>query len=204
MGSVPEKRCKTCGETKPLNEQNFKRGKTYAGGWRPRCRECLNAEGRRYAREHAEENAARSKAWREVNREWVRQRTAANQKVKQPSRTLVQRARREATRELVREKARAAYRARPEKFRNYQHRRRAHKLAAEGMHSADDVLKQYGAQQGRCWWCFAELGSNYHVDHRIPLSRGGSDGPENIVCACAHCNQTKNAKLPHEWNGRLL
>jgi 5-methylcytosine-specific restriction endonuclease McrA len=41
----------------------------------------------------------------------------------------------------------------------------------------------------------------------IPLDRGGSNGPENIVIACPECNHSKHNKLPHEWNGsggRLL
>ena len=37
----------------------------------------------------------------------------------------------------------------------------------------------------------------------IPLAKGGSNGPENIVIACAPCNLKKNAKLPHEFSDRL-
>jgi 5-methylcytosine-specific restriction endonuclease McrA len=33
---------------------------------------------------------------------------------------------------------------------------------------------------------------------------GGSNGPENIVIACPHCNQSKNAKHPMDFCGRLL
>ncbi|TMR13799.1 hypothetical protein ETD86_29990 [Nonomuraea turkmeniaca] len=33
-----------------------------------------------------------------------------------------------------------------------------------------------------------------------PLSRGGGDGPENVVPACAPCNSSKNGRVwPHEW-----
>jgi 5-methylcytosine-specific restriction endonuclease McrA len=40
----------------------------------------------------------------------------------------------------------------------------------------------------------------------VPLSRGGSNGPENIVIACPTCNLAKKDKMPHEWpeGGRLL
>jgi len=50
----------------------------------------------------------------------------------------------------------------------------------------------------------AILGGDYHVDHRVPIARGGSNGPENLVIACPDCNRRKNAQMPHEFAGRLL
>jgi 5-methylcytosine-specific restriction endonuclease McrA len=43
--------------------------------------------------------------------------------------------------------------------------------------------------------------SGYHVDHVTPLALEGSDGPENIVLACSHCNQSKGAKHPMDFAG---
>lgn len=37
-----------------------------------------------------------------------------------------------------------------------------------------------------------------HVDHVIPLSRGGSHGAEFVKAAHAHCNQSKHAQLMEE------
>jgi 5-methylcytosine-specific restriction endonuclease McrA len=50
------------------------------------------------------------------------------------------------------------------------------------------------------------VGDTYHVDHVVPLVRGGSDDPSNLVIACVPCNLSKGDKLPHEWkrSGRLL
>lgn len=84
------------------------------------------------------------------------------------------------------------------------HRYRARKRAATGAHTGDDIRRQYVAQNGKCWWCDQELNGSFDVDHLVPLSRGGSDAPENIVIACQYCNRSKGGKLPHEWNGRLL
>lgn len=37
-----------------------------------------------------------------------------------------------------------------------------------------------------------------HLDHVIPLARGGVHGPENIKVACADCNIAKGASLPDD------
>jgi hypothetical protein len=39
------------------------------------------------------------------------------------------------------------------------------------------------------------------VDHVIPISRGGSNEPTNLVAACYDCNRGKRAKTVEEWVG---
>lgn len=75
--------------------------------------------------------------------------------------------------------------------------------AAEAF-TIEDVKRQLEGQKGKCYWCRKPLGSDYHIDHLIPVSRGGDNTPGNIVCACPFCNVSRNNKLPHEWTGRLL
>jgi 5-methylcytosine-specific restriction endonuclease McrA len=36
------------------------------------------------------------------------------------------------------------------------------------------------------------------VDHIVPLSRGGEDTWENLVCACVECNNRKGDRTPEE------
>lgn len=40
------------------------------------------------------------------------------------------------------------------------------------------------------------------VDHIIPLSRGGTNDPDNLVACCFPCNSSKSDKLLEEWGGR--
>ena len=89
----------------------------------------------------------------------------------------------------------------PEFARAYVTRRRARKHAADGNFKPKDVRRQLRSQKGRCYWCNAKLNGEHHIDHVIPLSRGGSNGPDNIVIACPICNLSKGDKLPHEWEG---
>jgi 5-methylcytosine-specific restriction endonuclease McrA len=91
----------------------------------------------------------------------------------------------------------------PERRAAYRRNRRARKSAATGSHTAEDVKQQLKSQKGKCYWCGKKL-KKYHIDHRIALAKGGSNGPENIVCACAACNLSKGAKTPWDFAGRLL
>jgi len=59
-----------------------------------------------------------------------------------------------------------------------------------------------------CYWCQTPLqttGPNaFHTDHLIALAKGGTNGPENIVCACPSCNLHKSDKMPWEFTNRLI
>ena len=83
-------------------------------------------------------------------------------------------------------------------------KRRGLEHQAPGSHTAQDIARQYEAQRGACYWCKRPVGNAYHVDHVIPISRGGSNGRDNIVVACPPCNLAKKAKMPDEWAGVLL
>ena len=51
----------------------------------------------------------------------------------------------------------------------------------------------------RCYICdeLIEMGDR-HVDHIIPLIKGGSSTPSNLAVACSHCNMSKHDKHPNE------
>jgi len=78
-------------------------------------------------------------------------------------------------------------------------RRRARLANASGSHTEEDIRQQYQLQSGRCHWCGIAVDNAYHVDHVVPLARGGSNDPENIVIACPTCNLRKGAKMPDEF-----
>ena|SRR5699024_7302284 len=42
----------------------------------------------------------------------------------------------------------------------------------------------------------------FHIDHVVPVSRGGSDDPDNLVVACDFCNRDKHDMTPDEWAAR--
>jgi 5-methylcytosine-specific restriction endonuclease McrA len=53
-----------------------------------------------------------------------------------------------------------------------------------------------------CYYCgkeLKEINGKKTIDHRIPLSRGGSNEIENMVVACEHCNYSKSDKTDLEY-----
>lgn len=61
-------------------------------------------------------------------------------------------------------------------------------------------LRQFVWQrdEGRCAYCGADNGE-FHVDHIVPVAKGGSNDPENLTIACAPCNMSKGDRLVSEW-----
>lgn len=91
----------------------------------------------------------------------------------------------------------------PERVRANGQAQRARKRNARGTHTAADIRSQHDRQRGRCFYCHERL-TGYHIDHVVPLSKGGSNGPENIVITCAACNQMKSDKHPMDFTGRMF
>lgn len=56
----------------------------------------------------------------------------------------------------------------------------------------------FGRDGNKCRYCGATEGE-LHIDHIVPLARGGSDEPENLCVACKPCNSSKNASMLDEW-----
>ena len=92
----------------------------------------------------------------------------------------------------------------PEVKVRYRHRYRARKRNAAGSHTLVDLISIFERQDGQCYYRNHRMLaiSEGHFDHKIPLSRGGSGDPENLVFACPPCNWRKHARILEE-NGKL-
>lgn len=53
-----------------------------------------------------------------------------------------------------------------------------------------------------CSYCDTDAGP-FHIDHIVPVARGGTNRPENLCVACAPCNFRKRAQLVSEMGGGL-
>jgi len=50
-----------------------------------------------------------------------------------------------------------------------------------------------------CYWCGKALHNKYHLDHVVPIAKGGSHAAYNLVSACSVCNLSKGAKMPNDF-----
>lgn len=51
-----------------------------------------------------------------------------------------------------------------------------------------------------CYYCEKVIsGKKAHIDHVVPLARGGKHSPDNLCASCPQCNMTKHARLLSEW-----
>lgn len=74
-----------------------------------------------------------------------------------------------------------------------QHNRRA----AGKMPNSFEIGRMLCQQDAKCAYCGELLSGQYHIDHKLPVSRGGSNDIENLHITCARCNLRK-ATLTHE------
>lgn len=97
--------------------------------------------------------------------------------------------------------------ANPEKVRKLSQARRARKSGASGSHTAEQLLQLLERQHFKCAGCITSIKDKRHIDHIMPLARGGSNDIRNLQWLCPVCNNKKHAKDPIAWaqeNGRLL
>jgi hypothetical protein len=96
--------------------------------------------------------------------------------------------------------AKLAWRAaNKDKSRIINQNRRAKTLANGGVLSRDIAERLFKLQKGKCACCGEHLGSNYHLDHIIPIALGGSNTDDNIQLLRQRCNNQKRALHPIDF-----
>lgn len=159
------------------------------------CRVCRNLDGKGYYQinsdriqayrdEHQERQRAYNQAYYEDNHEAIK--------------VQVEQYRRENA-----ERAKAAVRQwakkNPDQKRALGARYRAKKRNAGGAHTANEIWELAESQDWLCAYCETPLFGEFHVDHMTPLSRGGSDGWDNLAITCPSCNTRKGARTATEF-----
>lgn len=184
--------CKVCKRQRAMVRYQDKREQIieYVGKWQRANSDKVRAYMNAYMEKNGEKYREARKEWGREYRERNKQRDAEYRR----QYSLL-------NREVLRERSRKRRMENPEEKRLHVRLRRERIANAKGHHTASDVKRQYEAQKGHCYYCHCVLGDTYQTDHVIPISRGGSDGMENIVVVCAPCNLSKGDKLPTEWMG---
>ena len=146
------------------------------------------ATRRAYNLAHSKEAVQRVKEWREFN----------------PERALaIRQAHYAANKEEIVSKVAEWDAANPDGRRVRSRNYRAKLHAAEGSHTRQEILAMHKAQKGKCVYCREPLDTNYHADHIVALSKGGSNWISNIQLTCGPCNNRKRATDPIAFAQRL-
>ncbi len=103
----------------------------------------------------------------------------------------------EKHKESIKTKASEYRKKNPEKVRALNQSRRG--LERSGKLSPDIIEKLMTAQKNLCVCCRKKLGKDFHLDHIVPLSLGGTNADENMQLLKAKCNLQKNAKHPVDF-----
>lgn len=80
---------------------------------------------------------------------------------------------------------------------------RQRRRANGGTLTAEEVQAKLLRQEGLCHWCGRDMGPTPHLDHVIPISKGGLNNDENTVFACPTCNQRKGNLDLDDWLAQL-
>jgi 5-methylcytosine-specific restriction endonuclease McrA len=84
----------------------------------------------------------------------------------------------------------------PEKVKEFCMRRKSRKYGR----LPRGTIKTIGEyQRWKCVVCLVSIKKKYHLDHIVPLAKGGTHTRENVQLLCPSCNVRKSAKDPIEF-----
>lgn len=84
-------------------------------------------------------------------------------------------------------------RANPDKVREFKHRRDGRKIGKLPYGTIPQIRK---LQRDKCAICQISLKEGSHLDHIVPLAKGGKHEPRNLQLLCKPCNLRKSDRDP--------
>ena len=177
-----------------------------------RCVECIrdykevnaghiSEYGRTYINENKDVLAEKAKLKREQDKLTRPKRTPMNPATKKANKRAADKKYREFNKDrrkqwfknyYASDKGKAVYRA-------ASLRRRALVGEHGGSFSAEVLLHLEYLHNSTCPVCSADISEEYHIDHVLPVSKGGSNFVENLQLLCARCNLSKHDSLMEDW-----
>lgn len=201
---MTERACLKCGST----TNGFHKNSRYKDGLHPYCKVCrAKANKSRRENETPEQRAERlskAKIYREQEHRKERQR-GLSEKWRRENPDRLRELGRSADRRRYLQKAdyNKVWRAKNrEVVASHSRNRRALVKNSEGIHTADDVNWLLRTQRYQCAVCRSDIKRSYHVDHILPLARGGSNDKTNLQVLCPTCNNQKHAADPIDFMQR--
>lgn len=162
-------------------EEKIARKRAANAAYREKNRETLRKKQLAYLEKNRTSENARSAEYRAKNPNWFKEYYEKNK-------------------DEMRERSRIYMKNNPEKVRIRCANRRAMKKANGGKLSAGITEKLLEMQKRRCAVCRSSFEKRkFHLDHIVPLSKGGAHEDSNIQLLCPTCNISKGNKNPVDY-----
>ena len=196
--------CKSClnAKSQKYRDENPEKSRQVAKNSRERHKEKRNAESAKwwsenkgYGKKYYAKNSDKLKLVQRDYRKRLPEEKLKRLKEKSNLRALEWR---KANPEYSKSYAKKYREVNKERLRAIRWNYKARKKSAIGSHTGDDIIDIVKQQNNLCFWCKTEL-KNMHMDHYIPLSKGGSNDKTNLVASCPSCNISKRDKMPEDF-----
>lgn len=71
--------------------------------------------------------------------------------------------------------------------------------------SSGQRLKIYRKTEGHCYLCgdFVDFDS-FEIEHKVPISKGGTNDLSNLFCSCHCCNTIKHDIYPEDFMEKII
>ncbi len=175
--AVTSKKCKACGLTFELTDKHW--SKKTSIGFHYICKKCDSKKAVGWGKKFKDLKNENNRKWRRENPE------------------------------KDREIHKSWGKRNPDTLRALSSRRRCRVRNAHGSHTAQDRIDVYNQQNGECFYCKKRIArgrndatdelSIGHLDHYIPIAKGGSNDKTNLVYACLYCNEAKRDLMPDDF-----
>jgi len=167
--------CSTCKVLKRKNE--FYKNSSSKNGFKSQCKECVSEIDKLRNNKYYKCNIERKKIMHREYSESYRDKYPSKQSEYQKSNKL--------------------------KFREYAQKRRALKDNNLGFIFSGMIELLSCVQDKMCFYCSVSIEENSHLDHKLPLSRGGKHTWSNLCLACPSCNLRKHTKTAEEFMSEI-
>ena len=217
--NMTEKKCPKCGIVKDIGE--FYACKSRRDGFTSWCKDCSNESHKRYVESHREH-------LREYDREQyyakheqhLQLRRESNERNKESIKIASKKYYDEHREEILRKDKEYYENNRDYALKNMHEyyvnhsdeikekaimRKRTIRGTSDGTVTKDALEKMFEEQDHKCGYCGQEITkqsnkpNTRHLDHIIPISRGGMNTLSNVHWVCPVCNKSKGNRLEEEW-----
>lgn len=160
--------------------------------WRKENYDKFQAYQKRYAELNRERLRERIRRYAQANRDKVRQWGIAS------------RARRKALRAATNKAWRQRNQARCRALSSIKRARKRNATVGSVKEIAAFYAYVKNGNRLRCHYCGkATKKGDRHVDHIVPLARGGAHAVSNLCCSCSFCNMSKHTRTDEEFTGQV-